>query len=228
MIHVFKSTNQKNGAEKSIKLLNREKILVAASRAALRQQQIQVVIDKPLGLKLRQSKAPGGGLEVVSSSGNAAKSGVKTGDTVVFTSSFFGDELWPSEKLGFTQSALEACPNPAVIVFVKGPNDTINVKNLSPKPAPRRFGRRLTAEQKALATHICIDCGWIYCESLAFAQQANDFICPQCNAPKKRFARFDADLGKIYGAEGAQLGTVVTVIGGLLGLAVLAYVASTI
>merc|ERR1711977_789374 len=123
---------------------------------------------------------------------------------------------------------MEACPSPCVIVYVKGANETVNVKNLSPKPAPRRFGRKLTAEQKTLATHICIDCGWIYCEKTPFAQQTGDFICPQCNAPKKRFAQFDPNSGKIYGAEGAQLGTIATVVGGLVGLGALAYVASIV
>merc|ERR1712097_141404 len=105
---------------------------------------------------------------------------------------------------------------------------TVNVKNLSPKPAPRRFGRALTSQQKSLSTHICIDCGWIYCETTPFSQQSNDFVCPQCNASKKRFAKFDVDSGKIYGAEGAQLGTIATVVGGFIGLGVLAYVATTI
>merc|ERR550514_927887 len=132
---------------------------IRSSNTRVRQKQIQVEIDKPTGLRLRQSRASGGGLEVAGSTGNAAKAGIKTGDTVVLTSSFFGDELWPSDKLGFTQSALEACPSPAIIVYVKGSNETVNVKNLSPKPAPPRFGRRLTAEQKTMATHICIDCG---------------------------------------------------------------------
>merc|ERR1719428_39095 len=124
--------------------------LFQSSNTLVSQKQIQVEINKPIGLKLRQSKAPGGGLEVVLSTGNAAKAGIKSGDTVVLTSSFFGDELWPSDKLGFSQSALDACPSPAVIVYVKGSNDSINVKNLGPKPAPPRFGRKLTAEQKAL------------------------------------------------------------------------------
>ena len=47
---------------------------------------------------------------------------------------------------------------------VKGENEKINVKRLPKKPAPPRFGRKLTAKQKELATHICVDCGWIYCE----------------------------------------------------------------
>merc|ERR1712146_73731 len=142
-----------------------------------------------------------GGLEVVSAIGNAAKAGIKSGDTVIFTSSFFGDELWPSDKLGFSQSALQACPSPVVIVYVKGSNESINVKSLSPKPAPSRFGRRLSPDQKALASHICIDCGWVYCEKIPFAEKSKEFVCPQCNAPRKRFAQFNAESGQIFGAE---------------------------
>merc|ERR1711920_922750 len=126
-------------------------ILRNASKITI-QQQFQVEIEKPTGLKLRQSRALAGGLNVVFSSGNAAKADIKVGDTIVFTSSFFGDELWPSDKLGFTQSALEACPSPAVIVFVKGSNSSVNVRNLGIKPAPRRFGRKLTSEQKENAS----------------------------------------------------------------------------
>merc|ERR1719152_392778 len=172
MIQVFKTNPRLNKAK--------TKLVLIKSTRRVSQQQVQVAIDKPLGLKLRQSKASGGGLEVASSTGNASKVGIKTGDTVVFTSSFFGDELWPSDKLGFTKSALEACPSPVIIVYVKGSNETVKVKSLSPKPAPRRFGRKLTDEQKSLATHICIDCGWIYCAKTPFSEQPNDFVCPQC------------------------------------------------
>ena len=49
------------------------------------------------GLQLEQGP---NGLTVKSSSGNAAKAGIERGDTVIYTSSFFGDELWPSDKLG--------------------------------------------------------------------------------------------------------------------------------
>lgn len=56
-------------------------------------------MDKPLGLVLDQSKSPMGGLVVKSSSGNAAKAGIAAGDTVIYASSFFGDELWPADKL---------------------------------------------------------------------------------------------------------------------------------
>lgn len=53
-----------------------------------------------------------------SASGNAAKAGLKSGDTVIYTSSFFGDELWPSAQLGFTRSALANAPSPITIVYV--------------------------------------------------------------------------------------------------------------
>ena len=51
-------------------------------------------------------------------SGNAAKSGISTGDTVVYASSFFGDELWPSDDVNFTKSAINAAPSPVCLVYV--------------------------------------------------------------------------------------------------------------
>jgi hypothetical protein len=44
----------------------------------------------------------------VESGGNAARAGLKAGDQVLYTSSFFGDELWPADKLGFTKTAIQA------------------------------------------------------------------------------------------------------------------------
>ena len=82
---------------------------------------LQIEIEKPLGLKLGESKSPGGGLKVTGVSGNAAKSGLKVGDTVIYTSSFFGDELWPADKLGFSRSAIGACPSPVCLVYVGVP-----------------------------------------------------------------------------------------------------------
>lgn len=54
-------------------------------------------------------------------SGNAAKSGISVGDTIIYTSSFFGDELWPADKLGFARSALSAAPSPVCLVYVNHP-----------------------------------------------------------------------------------------------------------
>lgn len=55
---------------------------------------LQVDVDKPLGMKLAQSNAAGGGIVVKSASGNAAKAGIESGDTIIYCSSYFGDELW--------------------------------------------------------------------------------------------------------------------------------------
>lgn len=50
------------------------------------------------------------------SGGNAAKAGLKAGDQVLYTSSFFGDELWPADKLGFTKTAIQAKPDSVYFV----------------------------------------------------------------------------------------------------------------
>lgn len=193
--------------------------------------------------------------------GNAATAGLSVGDTIVYASSFFGDELvssicvcvcdvevwlmasdrtqndvfdsppllpllpqWPTDDLNFTRSAIAAAPSPVVLVYVKGENTNVNVKRLPKKPAPPRFGRKLTAAQKALATHICVDCGWIYCEKTPFAEAAASGLkCEQCGAPPRRFATFNADTGKLVGGTPDALATNLTVIVGLLGVGVLAY-----
>jgi hypothetical protein len=53
------------------------------------------------------NKGVNGGVEVASAKGNAAKAGLKSGDFVVYCSSFFGDELWPADQLGFVRSAIQ-------------------------------------------------------------------------------------------------------------------------
>lgn len=47
--------------------------------------------------------------------------------------------------------------------------------------------------------------------------------CPQCKAPKKRFAKFDPETGKTIGGTSADLANLLTVVVGLAGVAVLAY-----
>ena len=47
---------------------------------------------------------------------------------------------------------------------VEGENTTFNVKRLEKKPAPERFLGKLSDSQKRLATHICLDCGYIYAD----------------------------------------------------------------
>lgn len=54
--------------------------------------------------------------QAVDGGGNAAKAGLKAGDQVLYTSSFFGDELWPADKLGFTKTAIQAKPDSVYFV----------------------------------------------------------------------------------------------------------------
>ncbi|GMH19673.1 hypothetical protein Nepgr_021514 [Nepenthes gracilis] len=148
---------------------------------------IEVDVDKPLGLTLGQK--PGGGVVItaIEGGGNAAKAGLKVGDQVLYTSSFFGDELWPADKLGFTKTAIQAKPDSVYFVVSRGAE--VDVKRLTKRPAPPRFGRKLTEAQKARATHICLDCGYIYTLQKPFEEQADSYLCPQCRAPKRSITR---------------------------------------
>mmetsp|Transcript_32874 Transcript_32874/g.72602 ORF Transcript_32874/g.72602 Transcript_32874/m.72602 type:complete len:238 (+) Transcript_32874:65-778(+) len=212
-----------------IKSASRASALRVTARAAKGAgQQIQVDVDKPLGLSLAPSTAAGGGVLVKSASGNAAKAGIKAGDTIIYASSFFGDELWPADKVSFTQSAINAAPSPVTFIIVRGENTSVNVKRLPKKPAPPRFGRKLTEGQKALASHICVDCGWVYCETTPFEDTENNYRCPQCNAPKRRFVPYDVDSGKGQGFAEGTLGTIATLVGGLIGIGILAYLAISV
>ncbi|KAG6520176.1 hypothetical protein ZIOFF_017214 [Zingiber officinale] len=58
--------------------------------------------------------------QAVDSSGNAAKAGLRAGDQVLYTSSFFGDELWPVDKLGFTKTVIQAKPDSVYFVVNRG------------------------------------------------------------------------------------------------------------
>ncbi|RMZ55279.1 hypothetical protein APUTEX25_005557 [Auxenochlorella protothecoides] len=204
---------------------------MTTTAAATKQQRAQQVQT------LEQGRTPQGGLRVKSASGNAAKAGVQVGDTVIYTSSFFGDELWPADKLAsawrrsFARSAIQAAPSPITLVLVKGENTSVDVKRLVKKSAPPRFGRRLSATEKERATHICLDCGYIYCDATPWEDLPSDYVCPQCNAPRRRFVRFDPESGAV-GAGGATVETSgasfdaarwATVAAGLIGVALLGY-----
>ena len=58
-------------------------------------------------------------------SGNAAKSGIKVGDTVVYASSFFGEELWPADSVTFVNTALNRAPSPVYIQYVRLPRTRV-------------------------------------------------------------------------------------------------------
>ncbi|KFM22369.1 hypothetical protein F751_0079, partial [Auxenochlorella protothecoides] len=104
----------------------------------------------------------------------------------------------------FARSAIQAAPSPITLVLVKGENTSVDVKRLVKKSAPPRFGRRLSATEKERATHICLDCGYIYCDATPWEDLPSDYVCPQCNAPRRRFVRFDPESGAV-GAGGATV-----------------------
>ncbi len=70
------------------------------------------------------------------------------------------------------------------LILVRGENNSVNVKRLPKKPAPARFGRKLTDGQRALATHVCVDCGYVYADATPFKEVPESYRCPQCQAPK--------------------------------------------
>ncbi|XP_054811758.1 uncharacterized protein LOC129312977 isoform X1 [Prosopis cineraria] len=203
--------------------------LEIAARTAGAAKTIEVEVDKPLGLTLGQKS--GGGVVItkpafseawcscflqgqgVEGGGNAARAGLKAGDQVLYTSSFFGDELWPADKLGFTKTAIQAKPDSVYFVVSRGAD--VDVKRLQKRPAPPRFGRKLTDAQKARATHICLDCGYIYTLQKPFDEQPDTYGCPQCQAPKKRFARYDVNTGKAIGGVLPPIGVIIGLIAGV-------------
>ncbi|CDP11623.1 unnamed protein product [Coffea canephora] len=108
----------------------------------------------------RQTTGPSFGSKVgwwcghhgVEGGGNAAKAGLKVGDQVLHTSSFFRDELWPADKLGFTETAIQAKSDSVYFVVSKQAlllGAGVDVKLLQKRPAPPQFGRKLTDAPKA-------------------------------------------------------------------------------
>lgn len=187
--------------------------LQVTARTAGAAKTIEVEVDKPLGLTLGQKSGGGVVITGVEGGGNAAKAGLKSGDQVLYTSSFFGDELWPADKLGFTKTAIQAKPDSIYFVVSRGAE--VDVKRLPKRPAPPRFGRKLTEAQKARATHICIDCGFIYTLQKSFDEQPEAYVCPQCRAPKKRFARYDVNTGRAVGGGLPPIGVIIGLVAGI-------------
>ncbi|KAI3411296.1 uncharacterized protein J3R85_018187 [Psidium guajava] len=187
--------------------------LEISARTAGASKTIEAEVDKPLGLTLGQKSGGGVVITAVDRGGNAAKAGLKAGDQVLYTSSFFGDELWPADKLGFTKTAIQAKPDSIYFVVSRGAD--VDVKRLPKRPAPPRFGRKLTEAQKARATHICLDCGYVYSLQKPFDEQPDSYACPQCQAPKKRFAKYDVNTGKAIGGGLPPIGVILGLVGGV-------------
>ncbi|KAK7307964.1 hypothetical protein VNO77_41474 [Canavalia gladiata] len=193
--------------------IQRRRRLEITARTAGASKTIEAEVDKPLGLTLGQKSGGGVVITAVDGGGNAARAGLKTGDQVLYTSSFFGDELWPADKLGFTKTAIQAKPDSVYFVVSRGAD--VDVKKLTKRPAPPRFGRKLTEAQKARATHICLDCGYVYTLQKPFEEQPDTYSCPQCQAPKKRFAQYDVNTGKAIGGGLPPIGVIIGLLAGV-------------
>ena len=64
--------------------------------------------------------------------------------------------------------------------------------------------------------------------STPFEEQPDNFRCEQCNAPKRRFVKYDRKTGKGKGSAEGSLATLATVVGGIVGIAVLFFLASSV
>ncbi|CAL6389440.1 unnamed protein product [Bathycoccus prasinos] len=179
------------------------------------QGEVLISVDKPLGVTL---KARGGGIPGVCIdrvAGNGAKAGLKSGDVVMYHS--YGRQI----SLDFRE-AINACPNTVDFIVVRGPGEKeFDVKRLPKRPAPPKFGRKMSAAQAERASHICVDCGFVYALPTPFADQDKEYSCPQCSAPRSRFAKYDPETGR---AVGGGLSTpLVTTAATVVGLAGIAY-----
>ncbi|CAM6084945.1 unnamed protein product [Calypogeia fissa] len=204
-----------------IRRQNGSRLPAVRARTAGASKTYETEVDKPLGLGLGPKSGGGVVVTAVNGGGNAAKAGIKVGDQVLYTSSFFGDELWPADNVGFTRTAINAKPESVYFVLARGASD-VDVKRLPKRPAPPRFGRKLTEAQKARATHVCLDCGYIYTLTKTFEDQPENFQCPQCQAPKKRFAQYDAETGRTIGG-GTPIPVLLGVIIGAAAVGALAF-----
>ncbi|KAJ0078618.1 hypothetical protein Patl1_24263 [Pistacia atlantica] len=66
-------------------------------------------------------------------------------------------------------------------------------------------------------------CYNIYRIALLFLynMQPDTYVCPQCRAPKKRFARYDVNTGKAIGGGLPPIGVLIGLVAGLAGVGAL-------
>ncbi|XBI00435.1 hypothetical protein VPH35_129463 [Triticum aestivum] len=191
----------------------RRRLVQVNAKTAGAAKNIEVEVDKPLGLTLGQ-KSGGGvviteGMQQEQGSSRVTKCSIQAASSVMNCGR---QTSWDSPRQPSKQSQ--------TLYTLWGGGD-IDVKRLPKRPAPPRFGRKLSDSQKARATHICLDCGYIYFLPKAFEEQPDEYGCPQCNAPKKRFARYDVESGKPIGGALPPLTVIVSLVIGIAGIGAL-------
>uniref|UniRef100_A0A7C9DI87 Rubredoxin-like domain-containing protein n=1 Tax=Opuntia streptacantha TaxID=393608 RepID=A0A7C9DI87_OPUST len=58
------------------------------------------------------------------------------------------------------------------------------------------FRSRITMRVASKQAYICRDCGYIYNERTPFEKLPDNFFCPVCGAPKRRFRPYEAPVAK--------------------------------
>lgn len=139
---------------------------------------------------------------------------VNVGDKLLAVSASFGGEIWPA--LNYPQSMMA--------INTRIGNVYLKIESSGTK----RFGQKAAVLQE----YVCLDCGWIYAETGKnedFKDLPADFICPQCQASKKRFGKKDMATGEIQ--KPFDLNAIfqaVATIGGLGLIGYIAYVVSKV
>ncbi|PPD77244.1 hypothetical protein GOBAR_DD25834 [Gossypium barbadense] len=182
--------------------------LEITARTAGASKTIEVEVDKPLGLTLGQKQGGGVVITAVDGGGNAAKAGLKAGDQVLYTSSFFGDELWPADKLGFTKTAIQAKPDSVyfVVSSLAQPIHVATLKKWYLAELEFEFQHFQLLSSKGFF-HNQKDAMWLY--------PPDTYGCPQCQAPKKRFAPYDVNTGKAIGGGLPPIGVIIGLLAGV-------------
>ncbi|XP_047942357.1 uncharacterized protein LOC125189154 [Salvia hispanica] len=75
--------------------------------------------------------------------------------------------------------------SPSVHLFMPSQLSTV------PTTAPK-FSMRVASKQ----AYICRDCGYIYNDRTPFEKLADNYFCPVCGAPKRRFRPYAPDVSK--------------------------------
>ncbi|XP_015888567.2 uncharacterized protein LOC107423511 [Ziziphus jujuba] len=82
----------------------------------------------------------------------------------------------PSDGFALKSSFFSPCAN---LLMVSTHHQQASIASAAP-----RFSMRVASKKQA---YICRDCGYIYNERTPFEKQPDNYFCPVCGAPKRRF-----------------------------------------
>lgn len=177
-------------------------------------QVFEVTQPKPIGVNFK--KGADGGI-YVSRVDKRADERIQVGDKLLAVSASFGSEVWPAKEYQQTMMAINTRVGQVYMKLESVGGGKASIFG---------FGKK---DVGPTTEYVCLDCGWVYRENKgteAFKDLSIDFVCPQCSSTKNRFARKNPETGELEKQfDIVALGTTVTVVGGLVGVVVLAYLA---